>query len=195
MDFIKKFHFIQKFTNNTQNSSSLGRKKSKRSIFNHNNNDRLVSSNMSNAESMENDDEDDDEDDDYNSNTRIFHQKPSHAITITTTSISKNPTTTITIKSKRIRPTHQLYMHHQKNSSSTVQSQLLSLSNNATNEMQHHKQLSIAFEGKERKKDAKQQSTDSNEKGKLFVEQHQFYHKQEKSALRNPERVSFSIDY
>lgn len=193
MDFIKRFHFIQKFKDNTQNPSSLERKKSKRSIFNHNNNDRLVPSTMSNAKCMDDDDdEEEDDEDDYNSNKMIFHQKPLHAITITTT--NKNPNTTTT-KSKRIRPIHQLYMHHQNNSSSTVQSQLLSLSNNTSNGMQHRKQLSIAFEGKERKKDAKQQSTDSNEKGKYLMEQHQLHHKQEKSAIRNSEKVSFSINY
>lgn len=179
MDFIKRFHFIQKFKNNSNhknNATSLGRQKSKRSIFSHHNNDRLVSSNARNMDSDDEEQDDDDDDSEYNNNTLIFRQKPLHAITIT----NKPKTLDTNSKSKSARPTHQLYMQHQqKNSSSTVEGQLLSLS--SSDDVQRHKQLSIAFEGKGTKYPSRQQE-------KRLLEEH--HHRQEKSAMRHPEKVS-----
>lgn len=181
MDFIKRFPFIQKFkdNNNKNSATSLGRQKSKRSIFSHHTNDRLVSCRMNNARDVDSDDDDQDDDDqdEYNSNTLIFRQKPLNAITITTTNTNKPKTNTS--KSKSARPTHQFYMHHHKDSSSTVKSQLLSLS--SSNDIQQHKQLSITFEGK----DAKY----PNKHEKPMVEEN-YHHKQEKLAMRHPEKVS-----
>ncbi|KAL9543834.1 hypothetical protein PS6_009066 [Mucor atramentarius] len=181
MDFIKRFPFIQKFkdNNNKNSATSLGRQKSKRSIFSHHTNDRLVSCRMNNARDVDSDDDDQDDDDqdEYNSNTLIFRQKPLNAITITTTNTNKPKTNTS--KSKSARPTHQFYMHHHKDSSSTVKSQLLSLS--SSNDIQQHKQLSITFEGK----DAKY----PNKHEKPMVEEN-YHHKQEKLAMRHPEKDS-----
>ncbi|KAF1802083.1 hypothetical protein V8B55DRAFT_1476831 [Mucor lusitanicus] len=184
MDFIKRFHFIQKFKDNSNdkhNTTSLGRQKSKRSIFSHHNNDRLVSSNAHHTRYTDSDDDEQDDDcDDYNSNTLIFRQKPLHSITIATTNTNK-PRAPDTSKSKSTRPTHQLYnMHHQKNSSSTVKSQLQSLS--SSNDVQQHKQLSIAFEGKGTKYTSKHE--------KQLPEKH-LHHKQEKSAMRHPEKTLY----
>ncbi|GAN09890.1 hypothetical protein MAM1_0301d09423 [Mucor ambiguus] len=184
MDFIKRFHFIQKFKDNNDkknNATSLGRQKSKRSIFSHHNNDRLVSSNVHHATYTDSDDDeqDDDDHDEYNSNARIFRQKPLHAITIATTHTNKPRTSDTTSKSKSTRPTHQLYMHHQKNSSSTVQNQLQSLS--PLNDVKQHKQLHIAFEGKDTKYTSKYE--------KQLPEKYP-YHKQEKLAMWHPEKDS-----
>ncbi|KAK4513774.1 uncharacterized protein ATC70_005780 [Mucor velutinosus] len=183
MDFIKRFHFIQKLKDNNKNSNnatSLGQQKSKRSIFSHHNNDRLVSSNVHDAKHPDSDDDeqDDDDYDEYNSNTLIFRQKPLHAITIATAN-TKKPRTPDTSKSKSARPTHQLYIQHQKNQSSTVKSQLLSLS--SSNDVRQHKQLSIAFEGKGTK------YINKNEKQLPAKHTH---HKQEKSATQHPKKDS-----
>ncbi|KAL9547191.1 hypothetical protein MBANPS3_006291 [Mucor bainieri] len=186
MDFIKRFHFIQRFKdnhNNKNNATSLGRQKSKRSIFSHHTSDRLVSSNVHHARSTDSDDDEQDEDDDhdeFDSNTLIFRQKPLHAITIASTNTNKPRPSDATSKNKSARPTHQLYMHHQPNSSPTVRSQLQSLS--SSNDVQQHKQLSIAFEDKGT-------IYTSNNHEKQLSEKYLHY-KQEKSAMRHSEKDS-----